>query len=193
METIFTVAVDTLEFRAADADTHILEGICVPWDRPTVKAGPRPEVFRRGAFPDLADARGKVRLIDENHAKGRRPVAVGDAFEDRAAGLWGRFRFYRTDEGRNAYANVVENTYGGLSIGFHALREEMRAGVRNVIAARLHHVSLVDDPAYDDAQITAVRAADPLAEFADLLRKPTLPLDVRQDWEFTTRMARLRR
>lgn len=190
METTLTVDVDTLELRAVDADVHELEGICVPYDRPTLKAGPRPEVFRRGAFATIAEAVGKVRLTDENHAEGRRPVGIAEAFEERAGGLWGRFRFYRTAEGRNAYDNVSEGTYGGLSVGFRAVIEDVVDGIRNIREARLHHVSLVDEPAYADARIVAVRSAD---DWANLRRRVELPLDVRQDTDFTGRIARLRR
>jgi HK97 family phage prohead protease len=189
METTLTIPVDTLELRDADG-VHELEGICVPYDRPTMKAGPRPEVFRRGAFATIAEAVGKVRLTDENHANGRRPVGIAEAFEERADGLWGRFRFYKTRQGADAYDNVREGTYGGLSIGFRAIVDDVVAGVRNVREARLHHVSLVDEPAYDDARIIAVRAAD---EWAALRRVVELPLDVRHNPDFTSRIARLRR
>ena len=175
METTY-VPVDSLEARDAGAGVHELDGLCVPYDVPTTKAGPRPEVFRRGAFATAAAGVGKVRLTDNNHAGAtRRPVGVALALRedtDQAGrfGLRGRFRFYNTPEGRAAFENVREETYGGLSIGFVAVREEVRDGVRNVLEARLHHVSLVDEPAYDDAQVLAVRSADSRAW--DLFRNP---------------------
>jgi HK97 family phage prohead protease len=189
-ETTVAVAVDTLEVRTTDGGGHVLEGICIPYDQPTLKAGPRPEVFRRGAFASIAEAVGKVRLTDENHASGRRPVGLGEAFEERAGGLWGRFRFYNTRQGRDAFENVTEGTYGGLSIGFRAVREAIVEGVRNVYEARLHHVSLVDDPAYDGAAILQVRSA---VEFAALRVRHEMPLDIPDDLDLTRRMARLRR
>lgn len=192
-ETTIAVSVDSLELRDADDGSHELVGICVPFDTPTMKAGPRPELFARDAFPYIADGVGKVRLTDENHAEGRRPVGVARAFEQRAAGLWSRFRFYGTTEGRNAWENVREGTYGGLSVGFVAVRDAIVDGVRVIREAKLHHVSLVDEPAYDDAVILAVRAADPLAQYANLRRRIELPLDVRQDPDFTDRIARLTR
>jgi HK97 family phage prohead protease len=180
METTF-VPVDSLEARDAGAGVHELEGLCVPYDVPTTKAGPRPEVFRRGAFASVVTAAGKVRLTDNNHAgDSRRPVGVAselvEAVRDGRAGLWGRFRFYNTPEGRAAFENVREETYGGLSIGFVSVREDVRDGVRNVLEARLHHVSLVDEPAYDDAQVVSVRSADRYSVFRNP-PKVLLPAD----------------
>jgi HK97 family phage prohead protease len=189
-DSTFTVDLGALELREASNGAHELEGICVPFDRTTTKAGPRPERFKRGAFADLADP-SKVRLTDENHARGRRPVGVGVAFEERSAGLWGRFRFYNTSQGRDAWENVREGTYGGLSVGFHAVADAIEGGVRSILRARLHHVSLVDDPAYDDAQVIAVRSA--ADEFAWLREPPKVTLDVRHDPDFTSLIARLNR
>jgi HK97 family phage prohead protease len=160
MENII-VDLGRLELREVD-DGHELDGMCVPYGVETRKVGPRPERFAAHAFAGISIAASKIRLVDENHAyRGRRPVGVARAFDDEESGLVGRFRFYDTPEGRSAYENVRAGTYGGLSIGFVATRERFVSGVREIIAAKLHHVSLVDEPAYDDAQIIAVRAARP--------------------------------
>jgi HK97 family phage prohead protease len=160
METTFTPA-DALEVRDLGGGGHALEGLCVPYDVPTTKAGLRPEVFRPRAFASALRAGGKVRLLDENHASGRRPVGVATDLTEGPDGLHGVFRFYNTPEGRAAWENVSEQTYGGLSIGFVPVRERRsKDGIREVLEAQLHHVSLVDEPAYDDAQVLALRAAE---------------------------------
>ena len=164
-----------LETRSDDAGRHMLEGLCVPFDQITTKAGPRPERFVRGAFGGLDASSARIRLTDYNHGKDRRPVGIASVLEERSVGLWGRFRFYDTPEGRAAFENVQEETYGGLSIGFVAREDAIVDGVREIRAATLHHVSLVDEPAYDDARIVAVRSA--LDEYA-WLREPRPALDV---------------
>jgi len=171
-ETLFTSMAD-IEVRAADG-RHELDGICVPYEIPTLKAGPRPEMFHRGAFAALiGQAVGKVRLIGNNHDTNGRPVAVMTAAEERAGGLWGRFRFYNTRPGRDAFEEVAEGTYGGLSVGFRVAAggERIEAGMRHIDAAALHHVSLADEPAYDGATILDVRSAS-LDEFAWLRQPP---------------------
>jgi HK97 family phage prohead protease len=139
---------------------NVLEGICVPYGETTLKAGyPQGERFVRGAFASTANGKSKVRLTDVHDEK-KRPVGIATAFRDAEDGLYGTFRFYNTPEGRGARENVLEETYGGLSVGF-LTDAERRAedGAREVLKARLFHVSLVDEPAYDSAQILAVRAA----------------------------------
>lgn len=162
--------------RASDIDgVHTLEGLCVPYGRTTLKAGfPRGERFVSGAFRDAVAGRAKVRLRDIHGANdNRRPVAVSTGFEETGDGLVGRFRFYNTPEGRGAWENVSEGTYGGLSVGFYAVKDRTASdGAREVLTARLHHVALVDEPAYEEAQILAVRAArEPLPDVGDLLSK----------------------
>lgn len=148
----------------SEGDRHYIEGICVPYGRVTTRVGPVPEVFERGAFGDLAASGAKVKLTDYNHSRQRVPVAYSERFEERAAGLWGRFRVNNTPEGRSAVENAQEGVYAGLSVGFIARKHEMRAGVRHVLDARLDHVSLVEDPAYLEAEILAVRGAQPWRE-----------------------------
>lgn len=186
MDTTF-VQMTELETRDAGGGVHELEGICVPYNVETRKAGARPERFVPGAFAGIpSDA--KVRLIDENHAGQRRPAGVATHLEERAAGLFGRFRFYNTPTGREAFEEVREGTYGGLSIGFVAHADRVVEGVREVIKAKLHHVSLVDEPAYAQAKVLAVRAAadgeDPYEIFRqapeiDLSQYDDTPLSVR--------------
>lgn len=169
------VTVMPLELRRSTGDGHVLEGLCVPYNRVTLKAGyPRGERFMPGAFQSLPRAGANVRLIDNGHNGGdRRPVGVSTGFEETADGLMGRFRFYNTPEGRGAWENVTEETYGGLSVGFYAKGQRTAPdGVREVFAAQLHHVALVDEPAYAEAKVLAVRAArPPLPDVSDLLAR----------------------
>ena len=142
---------------------HYIEGICVPYGRITTRVGPVPEVFERGAFTGLLAGSSKVKLTDYNHSRQRVPVGYSELFEDRAAGLWARFKINNTPEGESARANAREGVYQGLSVGFIARQHEMRDGVRHVTSAHLDHVSLVEDPAYLEAEILAVRGRTALA------------------------------
>lgn len=54
-----------------------------------------------------------------------------------------------------------QSTYGGLSVGITPRRQRVVSdGVREALEAHLFHISLVDEPAYQEAQVLAVRAAD---------------------------------
>src|SRR5262249_39371292 len=65
----------------------------------------------------------KIRLTDQHDESGRRPIGVATEFREESAGLWGRFRFYNTPEGRGGRENVVEETDGGLAGGFLPVQE----------------------------------------------------------------------
>lgn len=165
METTYAEP-QAFETRSGADGTRYIEGICVPYGRVTHRVGPVPEVFERGAFAELLEAQPKVKvkLTDYNHSRQRVPVGYSEAFEDRPGGLWSRFRVNNTPEGDSAVANAREGVYQGLSVGFIARKHEMRDGVRHVTSARLDHVSLVEDPAYLEAEILAVRGAQPWRE-----------------------------
>jgi Escherichia/Staphylococcus phage prohead protease len=192
METTY-VALDDMEVRSDD-DRHYIEGIAVPWGRRTDRVAV-PECFDRGAFSDLVTSGAKVKLTDYNHSRERVPVGYSTAVEDRADGLWMRFRLNRTPEGESAHANTLDGVYGGLSIGFIARTDEMRGGVRHVKSARLDHVSLVEVPAYEDAVITAMRSAlaDELLQWREIAAPRKLAIDMRDRESQTLLMAKFRR
>jgi HK97 family phage prohead protease len=158
LELLDTVEFSTLEIRSEDG-RHYIEGIAVPWSETTMRA-PTPEVFERGAFGDLVASGAKVKLTAKDHEGSYWPVGYSTAVEDRDAGLFMRFKMNNTPQGRDALENALEDVYGGLSVGFIARADEMRGGVRHVTSARLDHVSLAREPAYDGARILSVRAAD---------------------------------
>lgn len=169
-----------IELRSED-DRHYIEGYAVPWGKITDRA-PMRECFERGAFADLVSSRAKVKLTDYNHSRDRVPVGYSSAVEDRAEGLWMRFRLNRTPEGRSALENSLEDVYQGFSVGFIARADDIRDGVRHVTSARLDHVSLVTEPAYADAKILAVRGAelaDDLSRWRNLAAPRNLTIDTR--------------
>lgn len=187
------VPLDAMDIRSAD-NSHFIEGIAVPWNRRTDRARV-PEMFDRGAFRELVASGAKVKLTDYNHSRERIPVGYSTMVEDRDAGLWMRFRLNNTPEGRSAHENSLEGVYGGLSIGFVARGEETRAGVRHVTAARLDHVSLVEEPAYEDAVITDLRSAIDAdrAEWAAIFAASPTPIDIERHTSQNLLIAKLSR
>jgi HK97 family phage prohead protease len=180
VECTTTYALDLREAVTTPEGRHSIQALCVPYDQPTnlvdldPRAYPNGEKFARGAFGELLAAPNawpKVRLTDSHvETDKRRPVAKAVAFQDTDAGLVGTFQFFATPEGRGAFENVTEGTYGGVSIGFAVAAhggERAENGTRVVTRARLHHVSLVDEPAYESAQVLAVRAATEAAQERD--------------------------
>lgn len=171
-----------LELRKS-AEPHTLDGVCVPYNVVTLKAGhPKGERFLPGAFAEVAARTGqtRIRLTDSHDDTGRRPIGIGVEFRETPDALLGKFRFYNTPEGRGGWENAQEETYGGLSVGFVPIEERVASdGVREIVRARLFHVSLVDEPAYDDAKVLAVRAAYP--DVTELLAIEYRPEDMPEE------------
>jgi HK97 family phage prohead protease len=180
----------------SENDRHYIEGICVPYGAVTTRVGPVPEIFDKGAFAELVASGATVKLTDYNHSRQRVPVGYSERFEERSAGLWSRFRLNLTPEGQSAHANAADGVYRGLSVGFYTRAEEIRDGVRHVVQAKLDHVSLVEDPAYAEAEILAVRgASDWQAQYAWVLatRPAQISLDTEPVQGFTIAIAHIRR
>lgn len=188
------VPLSAMEVRNAD-NRHYIEGICVPWETRTDRVPGAPEMVMRGAFDDLIKSGARVKLTDYDHAPKRVPVGYSSAVENRDAGLWARFRINDTPEGDSAIRNTAAGVYEGLSIGFVARAERFIDGVRQITAARLHHVSLVTEPAYAEARILEHRGAidTEIADLRKLIAAAPEPLDTRQHVSQNLLIAKIRR
>lgn len=180
METFVTTMPVDLEVRDAGNGAHELEGICVPYNVPTMKAGPTPEIIRPGAFATAVRVPKKVNLYGNNHDRKARPLGKAQDLEERADGLYGRFRFFNTTSANDAYEEIREGGYGGLSIGFITKKHRQTPAGREVLEAHLHHVSLVDEPAFDDAKFLAVRHAE-TRDYTFLRSAPTITVALSED------------
>lgn len=167
------VTFDDLILRVSDEDGRLIEGMLVPWDRPTPVLKPIPglESFKRGAFDkSLSESKRPIPLlVRHNEAE---PAAVLVGHENRDDGQHGIFRALRTRSGDDALELIREGLYLGLSVGGWAVpaRTTIRrgAGGRQMIERaemRLDHVGLVRTPAYEDAQVLALRSADEWQDF----------------------------
>lgn len=85
--------------------------------------------------------------------------------EDREDGAYITARISETSAGNDAYALLRDGALNAVSIGFQPLEDEKDpANPRHVIRkrARLHEVSLVTFPAYEQATVEEIRNNQPL-------------------------------
>lgn len=162
------------ELRAADdGEGRTVAGIAVPYNEITYKA-PRPERFMPGAFKRAVGQRaGRPVKVLRNH-DGAAPVGLGTVTET-AGGLLIEVRLADTAHGLEAAREVRAGMLDSFSVSFRAIRDRMAGGVREVLEAALHEVSLVAVPAYDGAQVLAVRAAAPVV--VDMPPRPEVDMD----------------
>lgn len=156
----------TRTFEAAladDGDGRTLEGRIVPYNTVAWVADPPDfteyrEMFLPGAFERqlAAPGRNKV-LLNFEHEQGIGGT-LGRSVElrDQDDGLHGTFKVLEGDDGDKALTLIREGFLTGLSVEFRSKHRTV-AGVRQRHQAHLDKVALCRFPAYEDAQVLAVR------------------------------------
>jgi HK97 family phage prohead protease len=156
-----------LQVREADGGGLTVEGVVVPFDRPTPiterQASGRVvsyrEVFRRGAFADAVRVPYRVTLVyGHSDSLGDR-MGSGLTFDEQSDGLVGTFRL---DASQAEHAReALTSSHTGFSIGFlsiapHAGTERSGQLVERRKCA-LFHVAATPDPAYVGAGVGSIR------------------------------------
>lgn len=149
-----------------DADRRTIFGTLVPFDEPAEihENGQRfVETVRFGAFARTIAERGPERVkLHAMHNARQLPLGRAVELREDRSGLFGAFKVSRTAAGDEALELVRDQTVDAFSIGFTATGAGERwspDGVREVIEARLHEVSLVSAPAYTGALVAGIRSA----------------------------------
>jgi len=146
-------------------DGRTVVGLCVPFDRvATVADGdgglPYQEVIRRGAFRKAMKAPNRVSLNREHRETLVDEFGYGVEFDESGDGLVGTFRVYDGNIGDHALSILRSGAITGLSISA-ALHPQGTRIVDGVVERRiliLRHVALTSSPAYDGAEIMALRS-----------------------------------
>lgn len=158
-----------LEIRGGDGRT--LCGICAPFGTRTLighslrNGNEVYETIAPGAFARTITERGPsmVKLLAQHDMKSN-PIGRATKLIEQAKGLYGEFRVSNTQAGDETLELVRDGSLDGLSIGFEIVRSRESGDspiLVTVEEAKLHEVSVVTWPAYDDARVEAVRSAAP--------------------------------
>ena len=109
-------------------------------------------------------------ILNRQHDRGR-PLARwpegGLSLTPMAQGLAIRAKVADTAEGRDTVALVRQGVLRGLSVEFIPEAERSEGGVRVITRAKLTGVAVVDDGAYDEAVVEAMRARVRKTRIAD--------------------------
>lgn len=156
----------TIETRAYGTDLEVrgtgdgrtICGICVPYDVEQRIHPQLTEVFRKGAFANVAPNAHRVKLLVGHDAQAL-PIGRASLLREDAAGLYGEFRVSKGQRGDDILELVRDGALTELSIGFQPLKDKRRQdGVVERIAAHLAEVSLVTFGAYGhSASVVGVR------------------------------------
>ena len=154
---------------ADDGDGRTIDGMIAPWNKstPVLKPVPGMELFKRGAFDkSLSESKRPIPLlVRHNEAE---PAAVLTSHENREDGHYATFRALKTRAGDDALELIREGLYLGLSVGGWAIPaattiKRAAGGKPQMIERaelRLDHIGLVRTPAYEDAQVLALRSEE---------------------------------
>ena len=167
---------------SADVETHVrsdgrrtVEGLVVPYDSPTMIAEVRQgrvitytELFAPGSMARAAAAPNRVMLQIEHDERLERLAGYGLSFRDSDAGCVGEFVLHPSMAERTV--ELLESSHRGLSVTFTSIQpvygtERDGDTVRRAVVA-CRAVAAVPDPAYADAGVLALRAAEDAAAAA---------------------------
>ena len=127
------------------------------------RAQDRAEMFMPGSlyFPQTGI------VIDEMHVRQNPIMRVQPVLTGKTLSVSGRLP--DTQRGRDAAVNIKEGVLTGLSVTFHAEKEERRAGVRRILRAFCPRAGLVDSASYGESMVEVRSKVWQLSQ-EDLLR-----------------------
>lgn len=148
-----------MEIRREATTGRTISGVCVPYDEISyLTPNPTGERVVRGAFTKSATQRLTKLFLYRDHEH-ERPVGRAVSFADEPDGLHGTFQIRESVLGDETLADIRDGFLPAMSVGFRAVQVRRAAdGVMEVVEAQLLEVSLVSLPAYDGAQVLALRS-----------------------------------
>jgi len=165
------VRTGTIERRYAGpvdvGDGRTIVGLCAPYDRvATVSDGgpPYQEVIRAGAFRRSTKAPHRTLLNYEHRTDLGNVIGPATELVERDDGLYGTFRVLPGALGDHALEVIRSGACTGLSVSaaLHPQGSRVVDGIveRNLLI--LAHVAVTASPAYDGAEVIALRSGDVL-------------------------------
>jgi HK97 family phage prohead protease len=152
-----------LEVRSTFGGGRTVAGLVAPFNTAAPIAdelGRYIETIAPGAFARTIAERGVARVkLLALHDRTVMPVGRATVLREEAAGLYGEFAIAQTERGDEAIALIGNGAIDAFSIGFRAIRDRWnrQRSERTLLEVRLDEVSLVWQPAYETARITALR------------------------------------
>jgi HK97 family phage prohead protease len=188
-----------LEFRAAptlgevDFPSRTIELVVMPYEQETLveyRGRMVGEICTRGAFSGLERRPNRVK-VNRDHDVNRSVGCARSFHPNREDGLVAEVKIARTPLGDETLALAADGVLDA-SAAFGVMRDgevwENR-NRRRLNRLWLGHIALVPDPAYDGANVLAVREASRIDQHADRLETPNL--DTIRAWLLEQRYSQL--
>jgi HK97 family phage prohead protease/HK97 family phage major capsid protein len=143
----------SLTIRSDTADGHVqLEGRAVPYDTP-ITVGGMTEVFARGSIDPAALVGTPLLWQHDTHEV----IGRIDAATEQPDGAHFTATLIPTTRGKDAVLALRSGAISGLSIGFMPVEDTWAGDTVTRTKVDVREVSVATIPAYDDAQVLAIR------------------------------------
>jgi HK97 family phage prohead protease len=170
----------------SEGDGRTLVGVAVPYDSPAHIVdwrGEYDEVFRPRSLAKTIAERGDRLRIYYQHEDRMLPVGVASKLVDTREGALVHARISETTMGNDILTLARDGALNAFSVSFSITADGERwptPDFREVTQAKLHEISIVNEPAYAGAVVKAIRAHEPAA---------SAPTDDEEDAAFAARRA----
>jgi HK97 family phage prohead protease len=165
-----------------DFKQRLIDVIAVPWEKEARvfwRGDFWTEVFERGAFDGVESRAGQIR-VNREHRKGDTVGKIVEFDPAHKDGLFVRVRIVKGPKG-DEVLYLAEEDMVSASIGYRANKGsdvllDKEAKTRRVRNAFLDHLGMVEDPAFKESRVLAVREDEAAGVVADgpLVATPVL-------------------
>lgn len=153
------------QIESADGERRIIAGKIVPFETPGNTSVGK-VVFAAGSIA-IGDP-GKVKMLMQH--MNDKPIGRMQRFNEEQDGIYASFKISNSMQGQDALILASEQLIDGLSVGVDVLKSSQKKDYIYVTSAVLKEVSLVESPAFTQAQVTKVAASE---GEADATNQPT--------------------
>jgi HK97 family phage prohead protease len=147
------------QIESADNERRVIAGKIVPFEE-VGNTSVGKVVFAKGSI-EIGDP-GKVKMLMQHSAE--RPIGRMQKFNQAEDGIYASFKISASMQGQDALILAGEQLIDGLSVGVDVNKSVQKKDYLYVTSAILKEVSLVESPAFSNAQVTKVAASENEAE-----------------------------
>ena len=140
---------------SADTERRVIAGKIVPYEVVgNTSAGP--VVFAKDSI-DIGDP-GKIKMLMQHKAD--KPIGRMQKFQKAEDGIYASFKISASMQGSDALTLAAEDLISGMSVGVEVIKSQNKKDYIYVTKATLKEVSLVETPAFANANVTKVAASE---------------------------------
>jgi HK97 family phage prohead protease len=147
------------QIESADNERRVIAGKIVPFEE-VGNTSVGKVVFAKNSI-EIGDP-GKVKMLMQHSAE--RPIGRMQKFNQAEDGIYASFKISASMQGQDALILAGEQLIDGLSVGVDVNKSVQKKDYLYVTSAILKEVSLVESPAFSNAQVTKVAASENEAE-----------------------------